>query len=260
MTFITLLISLSLLVICTRDAFAACPNACSGHGRCTNYAAQFSTGMEQYTKIPTAFLSTYGYDATVIKKDSCTCFTKLGFDGSEVYAWVGADCSRKTCPYGYAHGGAAGANDDHASAEECSGAGLCDRQSGLCRCNPGFTGHSCERMVCPNGCSGRGVCKTLKDIASEVAANDANFQYITSNAKYATAFDAERSMACVCDKNYVGADCSVLQCKSDTDPMGGKGSESGRDCSGRGFCEDGVCKCFTGFFGANCNKQRANIA
>ena len=254
------MISLALLALVSIPiVLGACPNQCSGHGRCTNYAAQFSSGMAQRTKVPLTFQPSFGYDISVPKKDSCTCFTKLGFDGSEVYAWTGADCSLKTCPYGHSHGGAAAANNDHTSVLECSGAGLCDRQSGRCRCNAGFTGHSCERNVCPNGCSGRGVCKSLKDIAADVASKDASFAYSTANAKYASAFDAEQSRACVCDKNYIGADCSILQCKSDADPMGGRGAEYGRDCSGRGICREGVCKCFKGFFGANCNRQKSNI-
>lgn len=243
-------------------ADAECPNKCSGHGRCTNYAAQFSTGMAQKTKLLTASgtISTLGYDTAISKKDSCTCFTKIGHDGSEVYAWTGPDCSLKACPYGKAHGGTPGADNDHTSMLECSGAGICDTKKGTCECLEGFTGHNCGRTTCPNDCSGNGICKTLKQIAIDVKNANGNFEFSTNNVKYGSAFDAEQARACVCDKTWVGADCSIKQCPSTVDAMGGKGSESGRTCSGRGLCgEKGDCQCFTGFFGTECELQRANI-
>lgn len=252
--------TLLLLGVLISSVLAECPNACSGNGRCTNYAAQFSTGMEQATKIPSAFTSTYGYDVNTLKKDSCTCFSKLGFDGSEVYAWTGPDCSLRTCPYGPSYGGLPGADNDHTSIVECSDAGTCNRGNGLCQCFPGYTGPNCGRTECPNDCSENGVCKTLKQIAADVKAKNGNFQFSAADVTYDNAFDAEQSRACVCDKNFLGPDCSVQQCPSDADPMGGKGSEYGRPCSGRGNCgANGKCACFTGFFGTKCEKQRANV-
>lgn len=244
----------------SQTVFSECPNGCSGNGRCTNYAAQYSTGMEQRTKIPSSYLATYGYDVNTMKKDSCTCFTKLGSDGNEVYAYIGADCSMKTCPYGSDYAGTPGADNDHTSIVECSGVGKCDRGSGKCACFEGYTGHNCGRTTCPNDCSGNGVCKSLKQIAAEVQNENGNFQFSTAAVKYSSAFDAVQSRACFCDMNYVGLDCSILQCPSTVDPMGGKGSEYGRYCSGRGKCgAGGKCECFTGFFGTQCEKQRANV-
>lgn len=242
------------------SAYAECPNSCSGHGRCTNYEPRYSTGMAQKTKLLTTAgsISTYGYDTSREKKDSCTCFHKIGHDGSKVYGWTGPDCSLKTCPYGKAHGGLPGQNNDHTSMEECSGAGKCDRKKGVCQCVPGFTGHNCGRTECPNDCSGNGICKTLKQIAHDVHDLNGNFEFSTNGIKYDSAFDAEQSRACVCDPRWVGADCSIRQCKSGADPMGGKGSEYGRECSGRGKCQAGSCLCHTGFFGTECENQRAN--
>eukprot|EP00924_Labyrinthula_sp_SR-Ha-C_P012551 snap_masked-scaffold_10-processed-gene-10.9-mRNA-1 protein AED:0.22 eAED:0.22 QI:0/-1/0/1/-1/1/1/0/261 len=240
--------------------YAECPNGCSGNGRCSNYEAQFSTGMEQNTKVPSGYLATYGYDTNTMKKDSCTCFTKTGFDGSEVYAYTGADCSLKTCPYGPAFAYTPGADNDHTSVIECSGQGTCDRSSGNCQCFDGYTGYNCGRTECPNDCSGNGLCISLRQMATDIRDNDGSFQFPTANVKYSTAFDAKQQRVCSCDKNYMGPDCSILQCPSTSDPMGGKGSEYGRDCSGRGSCQDnGNCECFTGFFGTQCEKQRANV-
>jgi len=249
-------VALSLLT----TAKAECPNACSGHGRCTNFAAQFSTGMEQPNKLPVVVNGNYGYDADISKKDSCTCFSKTGFDGSEVYAWGGADCSEKICAHGPAYGGLPGADNDHTQIVECSGQGICDRGTGICQCNPGFTGQGCSRTACPNDCSGKGECKTLRQIAADVAASNGNFLYSTSAVSYDSAFDASQSRGCVCDSGRRGPDCSIIECPSSADPMGGNGSESGRPCSGRGLCEEGLCQCFSGFFGTSCDKQRANVA
>ncbi len=48
----------------------------------------------------------------------------------------------------------------------------------------------------------------------------------------------------------------LQECPSRADPLGGFGNESGRDCSGRGNCDytTGLCKCYTGYHGAACDK------
>lgn len=49
--------------------------------------------------------------------------------------------------------------------QECSNRGSCDRLNGQCQCFQGFTGSACNRMECPNNCSGHGVCVSLKQMA-----------------------------------------------------------------------------------------------
>jgi hypothetical protein len=100
----------------------------------------------------------------------------------------------------------------------------------------------------------------LSQIAENVADDVANyFGNYMSNAKYNSAFDKSQSMGCVCDKGHSGPDCSLTDCPSSADPMGGAGSESGRVCSGRGNCnyETGVCSCYKGFYGYACETQHA---
>ncbi len=60
---------------------------------------------------------------------------------------------------------------------------------------------------------------------------------------------------------YRGSACDLQECPSGTDPLGGFGNESGRDCSGRGLCDydEGVCKCFPGYFGNACQHQNINF-
>ena len=105
---------------------------------------------------------------------------------------------------------------------ECSNAGLCDRKTGTCLCQPGFEGASCQRMSCPNylsssspvkyhaymgECSGHGVCRTLRSIAKK----DYNTRY--------NLWDSDQSTACICDKGYFGGDCHMRSCKYDLDPL-----------------------------------------
>ena len=59
--------------------------------------------------------------------------------------FTGPDCSRRTCPYGVAWADKASAIDTAHADAECSGAGNCDEDTGLCHCFSGFTGHACQR-------------------------------------------------------------------------------------------------------------------
>lgn len=124
---------------------------------------------------------------------------------------------------------------------ECSGRGICERSSGQCNCFNGYEGDNCGRTSCPNECSGHGVCQSLKRFAAEYG--------ITY-----TGYDAEKEFGCLCDLGFRGQDCSMVECPSGADPMGGNGGAQGLDCSGRGVCDysSGTCKCSKGFFGERC--------
>ena len=87
-------------------------------------------------------------------------------------------------------------NDAHPIAE-CSNAGVCDRKSGECACFANYEGIACERTVCPNKCSGAGVCYSLNQIAKD------------ANTLYSTPWDSLKSTGCVCDKGRRGPDCSL---------------------------------------------------
>jgi hypothetical protein len=256
------------------SAYAECPNACSGNGVCSNYAAVFSTYPTQIIELPsksaidgTSNINSLGYDPLVVKKDSCTCFTRPGHNGETVFAFTGPDCSLKTCPHASAHSGQPLAGEAaatsagklyHTQEIECSGKGLCNSKSGACECFDGYSGDACQRTTCPNNCNNAGKCMTLKQIAEDHHENAVFYGDFVSNTASYTAFDSETSMGCMCDDGRAGPDCSLVECPSTADPMSGEGSESGRDCSGRGLCDysNGNCICFPGYFGASCETQR----
>lgn len=93
---------------------------------------------------------------------------------------------------------------------ECSNKGKCDRGSGQCVCYEGYDGVACQRASCPgypSSCSGHGVCKTIKQLAS---ADHGNVYEL---------WDRDATMGCECDAGYYGADCSLRQCKYGVDPL-----------------------------------------
>ncbi|RYH26016.1 hypothetical protein EON65_14955 [archaeon] len=92
---------------------------------------------------------------------------------------------------------------------ECSNAGICNRNSGMCECYYGFEGAACQRMTCPGNppCSGHGVCRTMKQLAKD----DFSGQYKLWNK--------DMFRGCLCDPGYYGGDCSLRKCKSAQDPM-----------------------------------------
>lgn len=137
-----------------------------------------------------------------------------------------------------------GKNDAHGQVE-CSAKGLCDRKTGQCHCFDNYDGTACERTVCPNDCSGHGVCKSQQELA------------LAAGTSYTLPWDATKEFGCVCDLGYRGPDCSQQECPTGPDVLGGWGSEMGRDCSGRGICDysSGMCGCFSGYFGNRCQYQ-----
>ena len=173
--------------------------------------------------------------------DKCTCYQ--GPNGDD--AWMGHDCSLRTCPKGHAWVGPSIAANDAHPLMECSNKGLCDREKGECECFENYDGKACERTICPNECSNRGICMTQMALA---AAN---------GASYVTPWDAEKHVGCKCDIGYRGPDCSQKECPSGTDVLGGDGNVKGRDCSGRGLCDygTGLCSCFMGYYGNRCQHQ-----
>ena len=191
-------------------ANAYCPNGCSGHGSCAG-------------------------------NDKCVCYQRPNGDP----AWTEHDCSLRTCPKAAAWVAVATAANEAHPEVECSNKGICNRKTGECECFFDYEGIACERTRCPNDCSGRGICYTEKQLATE------------ASMTYTSPWDAMKITGCVCDVGSRGPDCSMLECPTGPDVMLGDGNEKGRDCSGRGICDytKGLCKCFTGYYGTRCQHQ-----
>jgi hypothetical protein len=96
---------------------------------------------------------------------------------------------------------------------------MCDRTTGECQCFDGYEGKACQRSVCPNDCSGHGVCEYMEDmgfgvVPADSGANGFALDLITF-PNYN--FDAAKARGCVCDPQWFGADCSLRMCPFGTD-------------------------------------------
>ncbi|POM64334.1 Hypothetical protein PHPALM_20150 [Phytophthora palmivora] len=151
----------------------SCDGGCSGHGAC-----QRLTGR-------------------------CTCFPGFG----------GATCASRLCPMAAAWVDRAWTTDMAHQPAECSAMGRCDRSTGTCTCETGFEGVACERLSCPNACSGNGRCVSMRDAAT--LQDDRHFYVKTTY----TLWDADKIMGCQCDPGFTGMDCSLRTCPQGDDPL-----------------------------------------
>ncbi|GMH97410.1 hypothetical protein TrVE_jg7680 [Triparma verrucosa] len=136
--------------------------------------------------------------------------------------YTGADCSRMICPTGRSWFSYPTAdNSAHYTYTECSDAGTCDAESGICECLDGFDGNACQRMVCPGDpvCDGKGQCLTMSQLAEAAESNgDAtSFTYGGVPNDPAT-WDFDKIQGCYCDEGFEGYDCSLKSCPYGNDP------------------------------------------
>lgn len=196
-------------------AFAAvasgeCANACNGHGRCTSYDMcicnrnwQAADCSERVCMFGLAHVDTPKGDLD--GSGDLSSADKLIIENNYVY------------PYGTTEQFPQMEDSDLVPLEnsahyymECSNKGRCDRTTGECACYDGYDGVACQRASCPgypNSCSGHGVCKTIKQLAS---ADHGNVYEL---------WDRDATMGCECDSGYYGPDCSLRTCKVGVDPL-----------------------------------------
>lgn len=183
----------------------------------------------------------------------CTCFNGFGSPSDKLRAISDdfhADCSSRTCPSSPAIWVASAdfSTTGFHRQVECSNNGICQRETGVCQCFPGYSGAACDRMGCPGDppCSGRGVCKALKQLALDAAAqpltrlpqtyhdvaHDTNFVPAVLTTNLTTPNDGGFGHGCVCDSawavglganqtqeaEYFGAKCEFRRCPSGDDP------------------------------------------
>jgi hypothetical protein len=191
-----------------------CPNACSSHGRCGAY--DMCTCYANYIAADCSErMCQFGMAIVDTPKGDLDSSMKITGSGIEVAR------NSQLYPYGtseqYANmvdsSGNVLTNTGHEYVE-CSNKGLCDRQTGLCKCVIGFSGSACQIMQCPltasdikGDCSGHGVCHS----AHQLAKLDANNIY--------ELWDKDLNKGCLCDPGYSGANCDLRTCKVGFDPL-----------------------------------------
>lgn len=145
--------------------------------------------------------------------------------------WAGADCSERACPRDVSWFALPSAsNEAHLyESAECSDMGRCDRSSGACLCEAGFTGAACQRTTCPGGtasptldeeaCSGNGKCYDVQTLASYATVNGdaAGFTYglVPNNP---LTWDANKVFGCLCDARHGGYACAESLCPTGHNP------------------------------------------
>ncbi|KAG3247913.1 hypothetical protein PI124_g7381 [Phytophthora idaei] len=135
--------------------------------------------------------------------------------------FTGGDCTERLCPKGRSWFDRPTEAPDTAHAlVECSNAGECDRTKGECVCLAGFTGAACNRMVCPNDCSGHGTCYTMEQLAKRATVNGETMAFTygaVPNKKETWEYDMVQG--CLCSPGWEGHDCSLRSCPTGDDPM-----------------------------------------
>lgn len=104
-----------------------CPNSCSGHGACQTELRFAVDGLSSNAG-PNGYIA---YD----REQQYGCKCDAGYRGP--------DCSQVECPSGPDVLGA----DGGAEGMDCSGRGLCDYSTGVCKCFRGFFGERCEQQT-----------------------------------------------------------------------------------------------------------------
>lgn len=204
------LIALTLASSALNSVNAECPNACNGHGKCTSYDMcdcnrnwQANDCSERICQYGLAHVDTPKGDLNMNSQidDAETILVENSF----------------AYPFGTTERFPRMQDSDLLTIEnsahyymECSNKGVCNRQTGTCECFPGYDGAACQRASCPgypDSCSGHGVCKSIRQLAS------ADYDNIYE------LWDRDTTMGCECDAGFFGPDCSQRQCKSEIDPL-----------------------------------------
>ena len=156
--------------------------------------------------------------------DRCECDSYGSIGSKQRFSAV--DCSQRACPTGKAWVDYASANNvAHAAGAECSNKGHCERKSGVCACQSGYTGPACDRTHCPgdpnrNGtvCSGRGKCLSIGEMA--LAEHKDGVRLTAAPTTY-TLWDHDMIFGCVCEEGFGGHDCSTMvrACPTGDDPL-----------------------------------------
>jgi hypothetical protein len=217
-----------LLLSLTSRALAECPNACSGHGSCGVFEAcvcypnwmggdcgdrvradiPVARERTEPRRAPPAQVCPFGRSFSDTPKGDLD--GSRGIGDSRTTILMGSDMyqmgTQEEFPAMSDSMGNALSQTAH-DYYECSNAGICDRETGLCKCFEGYEGGSCSRRSCLNDCSGHGACQSI----SQIAKSDYDGVY--------DLWDADKLYGCLCDPGFYGPDCSRRKCPHGIDPQ-----------------------------------------
>ena len=139
----------------------------------------------------------------------------------------GGDCSERFCPYELAWVDSPQSDGSTHNYAECANKGTCNRETGECKCFPGYEGKACGRQACPEYCSGHGTCEYMKDLSYGETYNVYNNGASLSTSGLGTggkklddySWDTERARQCICDGGWAGLACEKRMCPVGNDIM-----------------------------------------
>lgn len=210
-----------------------CPQHCAGRGvcllgRCSCYDGFEGEDCTLETGVPMSepYQRCSGHGQ--LKGGKCECFEY----------WQGEFCELNTCPL------------------QCSGHGACSE--GVCTCDEGWKGSGCEDRRCPGEpeCSSHGAC----DAATGVCACDfgwlANDCTVPSCPKGCSNHGYCLGRICTCAEGWGGLACDApppehVAIAEHPNPNAtyAASKQCANDCSGRGRCLSGECRCRPGYTG-----------